>query len=123
MNRAKWTEEHRVTSGPLASDSTFGDNGAFRMKFGQESLFVVISDGIGWDHVSVSHRGRTPTWQEMCFVKDAFFGFDDWVVQYHPAIADYVNCHPYCLHLWRPQNADLPKPPSWLVGPKSVTPA
>ena len=28
---------------------------------------------------------------------------------------DYVNVHPYCLHIWRPQHQDLPKPPKIFV--------
>ena len=28
---------------------------------------------------------------------------------------DHVNVHNYCLHLWRPQNVDIPKPPNELV--------
>lgn len=27
----------------------------------------------GWNHVSVSHRNKTPSWEEMCMVKDTFY--------------------------------------------------
>lgn len=33
-------------------------------------------------------------------------------------VKDYVNYHPYCLHIWKPQRAILPMPPSCFVGPK-----
>lgn len=78
--------------------------------------------GRNWEHVSVStndERHTLPTWTEMCFVKDLFWSEDDCVVQYHPPRADYVNHHPGCLHLWRPRSGSLPRPPSFLVGPKT----
>lgn len=81
---------------------------------------MIASDGAGWDHVSVSLPNRCPTWAEMCLVKDLFFSPEETVIQYHPASADYVNHHPFCLHLWKPQGIDLPKPPTYLVGPKGV---
>lgn len=76
---------------------------------------VVYSNGGGWDHVSVSLPNRCPTWEEMCMIKDMFFNEDECCVEYHPAEKDYVNFHPYCLHIWRPQNAEIPKPPKIFV--------
>ena len=77
--------------------------------------FAVWSNGGGWDHVSVSFARRCPTWEEMCKIKGIFFGPDECCVEYHPAEKDYVNVHPYCLHIWRPQNAEIPKPPKIFV--------
>lgn len=31
--------------------------------------------------------------------------------QLHPAKSEYVNIHPYCLHLWRPLEREIPMPP------------
>ena len=28
-----------------------------------------------------------------------------------------LDCHPHCLHLWRPLDAEIPRPPGWMVGP------
>ena len=78
-------------------------------------LAVVFSWGGGWDHISVSHRNRTPTWDEMCMVKDIFFDDEECVVQYHPPKSHYVNNHPYCLHLWKPQNHEIIMPPKVFV--------
>ena len=75
-----------------------------------------------WEHVSVSTKTRAPNWTEMCFVKDLFWHDEEVVMQLHPARSDYVNCHPYCLHLWRPMEDDIPLPPSLLVGPKETKP-
>lgn len=68
-------------------------------------------DEEGWEHVSVTlHKmgkkklevvHRTPTWQEMCFVKDVFWGEEEEVIQFHPKKAEYVNVHDFCLHLWK----------------------
>lgn len=79
---------------------------------------IIASSGFGWEHVSVSRRDRCPTWDEMCLVKALFWDDDDCVIQHHPPCSEYVNNHPYCLHLWRPIDVSLPMPPSILVGVK-----
>lgn len=80
-----------------------------------ESLMIIATSGDGWDHVSVSTRRRCPNWQEMEFVKRRFFRDDATVMQLHVPPSDHVNIHPYCLHLWRPQHAEIPRPPARLV--------
>lgn len=99
---------------PIVKDC---NNGAFicKLKHGQ-SLKVIASEGMGWEHVSVSRTDRSPTWEEMCQVKDMFWDKDDCVVQYHPSESEYVNNHPFCLHLWRPMSGWIRIPPSALVG-------
>lgn len=94
--------------------------GWFIFEHGGAVLRCLATAGEGWDHVSVSLEDRCPTWEEMCFVKDTFFKPAETVVQYHPAHDDYVNCHPFCLHLWRPLYQNMPKPPPALVGPVSA---
>jgi hypothetical protein len=74
---------------------------------------------IAWEHVSVSTKTRCPTWKEMSWVKDLFFDDEEIVIQYHPRKADYVNVHPFCLHLWRPITATIPTPPPLAVGPRT----
>lgn len=83
-------------------------------------LAVLASTGEGWDHVSVFNRARCPTWDEMRYVKKLFFRDDEVAMQLHPTKKDYVNYHPRCLHLWRPQDQTIPIPPTWLVGPVGV---
>lgn len=111
----------RVKTGRFASTDDFGNNGAFevRLKHGQV-VFVIASDGMGWEHVSVSRRDRCPTWDEMCQIKAMFWDDDDCVVQYHPPRSEYINNHPNCLHLWRPVGTELPIPHSILVGVKEA---
>ena len=76
-----------------------------------QTFFFVCSNGGGWDHVSVSHRNRCPSWDEMCVFKDIFFRKDECCIEYHPAEKNYVNVHQYCLHIWKPQKVELPTPP------------
>ena len=74
-------------------------------------FFFVCSWGGEWDHVSVSLKTRCPSWDEMCQIKDIFFRKDECCIEYHPAERDYVNLHPYCLHIWKPQKEKVPTPP------------
>ncbi|WP_407397779.1 hypothetical protein [Treponema sp.] len=81
----------------------------------KEPANIVWSSGEGWEHVSVSYPRRTPTWEEMCKVKDFFWNDDETVVQYHPAKSEYVNIHPYCLHLWKPKDGEYMLPKKCLI--------
>jgi len=79
-------------------------------------LKVIISSGdaesgVDWEHVSVSTKKRCPNWQEMCFVKELFWDAEDAVMQLHPPRSQWINNHPYCLHMWRPTKAEIPMPP------------
>jgi len=85
-----------------------------------QTVMVIASNGCGWEHVSVSRRDRTPTWDEMCQVKALFWDDEDCVMQLHPPRSEWVNNHPNCLHLWRPVDTALPMPPSILVGIKAI---
>lgn len=114
-----FVEAFRITTGPMASDRSYGNNGAFRF-YHQETkawLAVIASDQLGWDHVSihVTNEQRCPTWEEMCYVKDLFFRDDELVIQFHPPKEDYVSRHPTTLHLWRSHKARHPLPPKELV--------
>lgn len=112
-------EPFRVRTGFHASDPSAGNNGAFRLRLEySHHLFAIASDGEGWEHVSVSHETYTPSWKQMCEVKVLFWDPEDCVLQYHPPASDYVNCHPHCLHLWRPVGQSIARPPAELVGLK-----
>jgi len=88
------------------------EGGAFMLG----NLRIVATWQLGWDHVSVSLPDRCPTWDEMEKVKRTFFKQDEVAMQLHVPPTDHVNFHPYCLHLWRPQNAEIPRPHKDLVG-------
>lgn len=79
-------------------------------------IAVIASTHGDWDHLSVSiDAPRCPSWTELEFVKRVFFHPDETAMQLHVPPADHVNIHPYCLHLWRPQTAEIPRPPQWMV--------
>ncbi|MGY2052368.1 DUF7694 domain-containing protein [Methylobacterium sp. JK268] len=86
------------------------------------SLLVIASAAEGWDHVSVSLPNRCPNWPEMSRIKDLFFRDDEVAMQLHVPAADHINNHPHCLHLWRPHDAEIPRPPGALVGAKDLSP-
>ena len=90
-------------------------NGMFIIPFKSYELHVVASDGDGWDHVSVSLNNRCPNWEEMNYIKDLFFEEDECVMQLHPPKKDYINNLQYCLHMWRPQDKEIPRPPLYMV--------
>ena len=74
------------------------------------SIQVIFSvqrynDGRVWLHVSAC--GRTgasswflPSWEDMKRIKNDFIGEDAWAYQVFPSAKDYVNQHPYVLHLY-----------------------
>lgn len=63
----------------------------------------------GWEHVSVSpyNHDITPSWNDMCRLKDIFFEDEEVVLQFHPRKSQYVNIMNNCLHLWRPKEKEL----------------
>lgn len=79
-------------------------------------LRIIASSDAGWDHVSVSRQNRCPNWPEMAYVKKLFFKDDETAMELHVPVSDHVNDHSYCLHLWRPHDQDIPRPPAWMVG-------
>ena len=64
----------------------------------------VMDDGSRWLHVSVSRRDRIPSWNDLKETKDMFIGRNAEAIQVLPRDRDYVNLHPFCLHLWSPES-------------------
>lgn len=81
-----------------------------------KALHFIFSWGCGFEHLSVSTPIKTPTWEQMCKMKDIFWQEDEVCMQLHPKKEDYVNNHNYCLHIWRPIDKVIPTPPSIMVG-------
>lgn len=122
-------EAGRILDGPMASEREWGGYGAFRLyreRGPKTELLIVASGGDpgdtmsgGWEHVSISTKTRCPTWDEMCTVKDLFWGEEETVLQFHPPHSQYVNNHRHCLHLWKPPYSVV-LPSSLLVGIKAA---
>lgn len=96
-----------------------GMGGKYYDKYTGKWLNFIFSYQMGWEHLSVSMPSRTPTWEQMCIMKDIFWNKNEVCVEYHPREEDYVNNHKHCLHIWRPTHEPLPTPPSILVGFRS----
>lgn len=118
MKDLRGLDKYRLKREELSFYGVSGDdgNGMFKVFVNNRSFHVVAANGGGWDHVSVSpcnqKRETCPTWEEMSAIKDMFFKPEERVVQFHPPKSEYINVHPYCLHLWKPNDGkEVPYPP------------
>lgn len=136
--KAEPPNDYRLRNAGLwSSTDAHGMNGAFEIPlngFGHRIIaHCIVSDSTGlddtsqlagWEHVSVHiqeyGKQRVPTWAEMCAVKDIFWSPEETVVQFHPPKSEYVNNHPFVLHLWRYKKCDFPRPHHSLVGIKDL---
>lgn len=115
-----------VRNSAYATSAKDGNNGAFLVTLRNGTrLKVIASDGgetggPRWEHVSVSRTDRCPLWAEMDEIKRLFWSDDDTVMQLHVPRADWVSNHAFALHLWRPVDAVIPRPPSLMVGIASM---
>lgn len=75
----------------------------------------IASNGQHWEHVSASLSHRCPTWEEMEYIKRVFFEPHEVVMQLHVKETNHISKHPYCLHLWRPEDGFIPIPPIYMV--------
>lgn len=127
----KFPESCRVNfAGLQHMRSSPGDPcGIFIIRYQSDNLACIATNGDGeeplWEHVSVTVKNRKmvtlprcATWEQMCFVKNQFWHESEVVIQYHPAKADYISFHLFCLHLWRPVGVELPQPPTHYIGPQ-----
>jgi len=89
--------------------------GAFTVPVGSHTFDCVASSDGGWDHVSISLPNRCPSWLEMDALKRLFFRDHETAMQLHLPPGDHISLHPYCLHIWRPQDVPLPVPPKEFV--------
>lgn len=117
----KVPERFRISTGMFGTTAEAGNNGLFFVKLARnQTLKVIASDKMGWEHVSVSRQDRCPVWEEMAAVKDLFWDHEDTVMQLHPPKSEWVTNHSFCLHLWRPVGVEIPRPPSLMVGIASL---
>lgn len=121
-------EMARLQTPPYVSEEG-AMHGLFEIRCPSRYRLLIISSGVkhgnsgvvSWEHVSASIRGKhfCPSWEEMCFVKDLFWGEEETIIQFHPPKTEYVNTHGFTLHLWKPPY-DVSTPPSIEVGLKGV---
>jgi hypothetical protein len=108
---------YRVNTGPRGTSESAGNNGLFILWYKKTKLFCIASDGLGWEHVSVTLKTfkKAPTWSMMCYVKSKFWGPEDCVIQFHPPKKEYVNIYEGCLHLWRKSGVNIETPDQTMV--------
>ena len=108
-----WSEILTDTRVQTRSKVLNGCQGYLRLRCGKQRTFVYCAtmdmyNGETYEHASVivaNSRTKTPTWEEMCEVKDIFWKPDEEVHEVHPAANDYlhgVGGLENVLHLWRP---------------------
>ena len=93
----------------------FGPDGAIyrQVHHGPTSVICTVADredSREWLHVSIAHRSRLPTWEELRWAKDYFIGPGRYACIVFPPLDCYVNIHPNALHLWSPLTGDWPLP-------------
>jgi hypothetical protein len=115
--RDRVTERRFYGGNPLPSKQ-----GVFRIPHPATGvmLICIASTGGDWDHVSVSLKHRCPNWREMSFIKRLFFEDDETAVEYHVRETEHVNNYSTCLHLWRPQTQEIPRPSASMVGVQAL---
>lgn len=70
----------------------------------------------GWEHLSVSHKNKIPSWLTMNEMKELFFEDNEECFQFHPKKDNYINNNEYTLHIWRKKDGTMEPPPHILVG-------
>jgi hypothetical protein len=115
MRNLRLLDAYRLTSDDVvAYYGSIGDheNGAFvvRSPVDGQNMMIIASSSEGWDHVSCSRKNRCPNWEEMEHVKRLFFRDGETAMQLHVPPSEHISVHPFCLHLWRPLDQEIPKP-------------
>lgn len=96
---------------PIGWDEFKSPSGFGYIKYGD--LKVIISgteyDGEWWLHLSASRTRSIPSHEDLKEVKDLFIGRENLAVQVFPPKSEFINLHPYVLHLWhRPDKRPTP---------------
>jgi len=65
----------------------------------RRGLKVVVSRDNDLWHVSISHKNRYPSWDEIHEARYGFVPDDCYMAMILPPKREYVNLHPNCFHL------------------------
>lgn len=65
-------------------------------------------DTLQW-HLSVAHKERYPSWDELMAFRSFIFDDDMEVIMVMPGVKDYVNVHERCFHMWHDTKSNLMK--------------
>ena len=75
---------------------------------------LTYPDGKRWIHVSCARKTRIPDWDDLKHVKEIILG-DRFAVQIFPPKDEYVNLHPFCLHLYSPEDQNYRPCPDFRI--------
>lgn len=100
----QWWELY-IKTGAMFPEVVSPIPGGRAFKSSSRKLAVIVSgqteqDGKRWIHVSVSHRARLPSWEELVLVRDQLLGQEARCLHLVSKASQHVNIHPYCMHLW-----------------------
>lgn len=100
---APWLPKSLPEAWERLSPDGWDDDGAAWDNRGM-GLRVILSVGREeddrlWLHASVSRRSRVPTYEDLAVLRNLFLG-NRKAVMVFPEERNYVNIHPYCLHLF-----------------------
>ncbi len=76
-------------------------------------LMAIRSVDHGRWHLSVSHRDRVPTWEELGIARDALLPEDAWLALPWPPRRYWINHNRRVLHLWAFKDPELQEQFKW----------
>lgn len=62
--------------------------------------FVIVAKEDNCWHLSISKKDKLPSYQNLKDARYKFLPNDVVMAQIFPPKSEFVNVHPYCLHLW-----------------------
>lgn len=73
--------------------------------FAKGSLRVLLAKELDRWHLSISHPGRYPRWDEIVHARYALVPDSIYMAQILPPSKQYANVHPNTFHLWEIRDA------------------
>lgn len=70
------------------------------------ALSHFVWEGSVWVHASVSRESSLPTYADLCELHRCVFG-ERFSAQMFVPRSHHVNIHPFCLHLWGPDDPNI----------------
>lgn len=105
-----WGRDHlpKLTPPAWMKVEDCGDGAKYMREDGLSVIMsgAIADDGKRWLHVSASRARRLPSWGDMRHVKAVFLGDEVTAIQVFVPKSQWVNLHPYCLHLWHCLDGD-----------------
>lgn len=61
---------------------------------------VIVTKDDGLWHMSIAHPNRLPAYEELKAARYKYLRDVHYAAQIFPPPSEFVNVHPYCIHLW-----------------------